>query len=208
LPKIKICGITNLADARAVAKLEIDFLGLNFFAKSKRFLKISEAADLTSKIKIEFPSIQLVGVFVNAEIENVRKIAEICQLDILQFHGLETPEFCSKFTQKVWRVFRVRDENSLADLEQFLFLQGVVLDAFKKGEFGGTGQTFDWKLIHQVRDKIPNLILSGGINAKNIKKAIRQLKPNVIDICSGVENAGNPRKKSLEKIREIYEIFQ
>ena len=97
---------------------------------------------------------KLVGVFVDEAAEKIRLLAEICEFDILQFHGNEPLEFCTQFELPVWRAFRVRDENSLGDLQQFLNLDGIVLDAFKRGAFGGTGQTFDWKLIHRIRDEI------------------------------------------------------
>ncbi|MFH0776404.1 MAG: phosphoribosylanthranilate isomerase [Patescibacteria group bacterium] len=206
--KIKICGITNLTDAIAAVKAGADFLGLNFFPDSPRGLNPDDAANLSLEIKAKFPRVPLVGVFVNETAEKVRLIAEICELDVLQFHGNESPEFCSQFDQMVWRAFRVRNENSLEDLQQFLELDGIVLDAYKRGKFGGTGQTFDWQLIHRVRDELPFFILAGGISVKNVVKAIEQLRPDVIDVCSGVETEGNPRKKDLRKLSELFEVVR
>jgi phosphoribosylanthranilate isomerase len=204
-PKVKICGITNLADAELAVKLGAHYLGLNFFEASPRSLDPNAAANLSLEIKSELSRVKLVGVFVDENPEKIRLISEICELDILQFHGNETPEFCAQFQLPAWKAFRVKNENSFEDLQQFLSMDGIVLDAFKKGQFGGTGQTFDWELIHKIRDEIPFFILAGGINPQNVKKAARQLKPDVIDVCSGVEMDGDPCKKDPVKLKKLFE---
>lgn len=202
--EVKICGITNFADAKIAVDAGAKFLGLNFFAESPRALDENAAAILAEKIKSKLPSAKLVGVFVDESAGRIEQLAQICELDILQFHGTESPEFCAQFERKIWRAFRVRNENSLGDLEQFLELDGIVLDAFQKGKFGGTGQTFDWKLIHQIRDRLPNFILAGGLTPRNIRRAVEQLRPNVVDLASGVELAGDPRRKDPRKIIELF----
>ena len=202
--EVKICGITNFADAKIAVDAGARFLGLNFFPDSPRFLEPGAAAELAGEIKSKLPDAELVGVFVDELPERIEQLAQICELDILQFHGTESPEFCAQFPQKIWRAFRVRNENSLGDLEQFLNLDGIVLDAFRRGKFGGTGQTFDWKLIHRVRDELPNFILAGGVNPGNIRKAVEQLRPNVVDLASGVEMKNDPRKKDPRKITELF----
>ncbi len=206
--KIKICGITNFEDAAAAVRLGASFLGLNFFAGSPRGLTPDAAANLAGEIKEKFPRIPLVGVFVDETAEKIRLLAELCELDILQLHGHESPEFCAQFAEPVWRAFRVENENSLDDLQQFLGLAGIVLDAFKKGQFGGTGQTFDWQLIHKVRDELPFFILAGGMTPGNVARAIEQLRPDVVDVCSGVEIENNPRKKDLQKMQELFEVVK
>ncbi len=207
-PQIKICGITNFTDAAAAVKNGASYLGLNFFPDSPRGLTPDAAANLALEIKNKFPRVKLVGVFVDEAAEKIRLLAEICEFDILQFHGNEPLKFCTQFELPVWRAFRVRDENSLDDLQQFLNLDGIVLDAFKRGAFGGTGQTFDWKLIHRIRDEIPFFILAGGMNSKNAAKAIKQLKPDVVDVCSGVEVENDPRRKDPEKLAELFEAVK
>lgn len=147
-------------------------------------------------------------MFVNDEEKKIKRVAELCELDVLQFHGNETPDFCSKFELPIWRAFRVKDSDSLGDIQQFIHLAGIVLDAYKKGDFGGTGQTFDWELIHKIRDEIPFFILSGGLNPYNVSKAIKQLKPNVMDVCSGVETGDNKRKKDHQKIKSLFEAIR
>ncbi len=205
MSKVKICGITNFTDAEVSIKAGAEFLGLNFFENSKRGLAPTDAANLALEIKTKFPEIKIVGVFVNEDESKVRLLSEICELDILQFHGEESPEFCAQFELPVWRAFRVRNENSLDDLQQYLNLDGIVLDAFRRGEFGGTGQTFDWKLIHKSRDRIPFFILAGGITPGNVGKAVKQLSPDVVDVCSGVEIDNDPRKKDPGKIAKLFE---
>ncbi|MBU1089379.1 phosphoribosylanthranilate isomerase [Patescibacteria group bacterium] len=207
-PLVKICGITNLTDAAAAVKEGAHYLGLNFFPDSPRGLTPDAAANLALEIKTKFPHVKLVGVFVDEAVEKIRLLAEICELDILQFHGSESLKFCAQFELPVWRAFRVKNENSFNDLQQFLGLDGIVLDAFKRGRFGGTGQTFDWKLIHRVRDQIPFFILAGGINSKNAAKAVKQLKPDVVDVCSGVETENDPRRKDPEKLAELFEAIK
>ncbi|MDD3067012.1 MAG: phosphoribosylanthranilate isomerase [Candidatus Gracilibacteria bacterium] len=206
--EVKICGITNLTDAIFAVKSGAKYLGLNFFPDSPRFLNLETVAAEAIEIKNTLPAYKLVGVFVNETIENVKRLAEICELDILQFHGDESPEYCEKFALPVWKAFRVKDASSLEDLEQFLHLDGIVLDAWNRSAFGGTGQTFSWKLIQKIRNQIPFLILSGGLKPENVAEAIKTLQPDVIDICSGVEAAGNPRKKDQAKIRELFDAIQ
>ena len=206
-PRIKICGITNFEDAKASAELGAHYLGLNFFPESPRFLDSDEAIKLADIIKNEL-DVKLVGVFVNEKLETIKRIADVCSLDIIQLHGNETPDFCASFDLPVWKAFRVQDENSLTDVTQFIQLEGIVLDAYRKGEFGGTGQTFNWQLIHHVRDELPFFILSGGLNSSNVAKAIKQLKPNVLDICSGVEISENPRRKNSEKLQKLCSIIK
>ena len=202
--EVKICGITNFDDAELAVTAGANYLGLNFFPDSARFLELNQATLLVEKIKTNFPEVGLVGVFVDELAEKIQQTTEICELDILQFHGNESPEFCAQFDLPIWKAFRVRNENSFEDLQQFLHLDGIVLDAFKKGHFGGTGQTFDWQMIHKIRDELPNFILAGGLNPKNIRKAVEQLQPNIVDLASGVELANDPRKKDPEKIQALF----
>ncbi len=204
-PAIKICGITNLVDATLAAEAGAAYLGLNFFKDSPRYLSLSEMEKLAGEIKLSLPAIQLVGVFVNETAEQINKIAELAQLDILQLHGDESAEFCTQFDLPVWKAFRVKDSGSLADLADYLKLDGIVLDAYKRGAYGGTGKTADWETIREIRDELPNFILSGGLTADNIGRAIGELNPNIIDICSGVEVADNPRQKDAGKISALFE---
>jgi phosphoribosylanthranilate isomerase len=207
-PEVKICGITNLADAVFAVKNGAKYLGLNFFADSPRFMNLETVATEAIEIKSALPDCKLVGVFVNEAAANVKRLAEICELDILQFHGDESPDYCEQFSLPVWKAFRVKDASSLEDLEQFLHLNGIVLDAWNRSAFGGTGQTFSWKLIQKIRNQIPFLILSGGLNPENVAEAIKTLQPDVIDVCSGVEMENNSRKKDSAKILKLFDAIR
>ncbi len=207
-PLIKICGITNLTDAMLSAEAGAAYLGLNFFANSPRYLPPNEVEELATEIKLLFPEVKLVGVFVNMSATEINKIAELAQLDILQLHGDESEVFCAQFELPVWKAFRVKDTASLADLDEYLQLDGIVLDAYKRGKYGGTGQTADWEAIQDIRDELPNFILSGGLTADNIVQAIKELKPNIIDVCSGVEMDSNPRQKDASKIAALFEAIR
>lgn len=204
-PKVKICGITNLADAETAIRAGADFLGLNFYEESPRELTPDAAAHLSLDIKTQFPKTKLVGIFVDEPPSKIHLIADICDLDVLQLHGNQSPDCCTQFGIPVWRAFRIKDKTSLKNLDQFLDLQGIVLDTFKKGTFGGTGHSFDWKLAKHARKKIPLLVLAGGITTSNIQKAVKELQPEVIDVCSGVEVDGNPQKKDPTKIAKLFE---
>ena len=207
-PLIKICGITSLIDATLSAEAGAEYLGLNFFADSPRYLEPNEVEELTTEIKLLFPEIKLVGVFVNTPAMQINKIAELAQLDVLQLHGNESADFCQQFELPVWKAFRVKDSASLVDLDEYLQLGGIVLDAYKRGEYGGTGQTADWEAIRAIRDELPNFILSGGITPANIEQALAELKPDIVDICSGVELDGNPRQKDSRKLEDLFEAVQ
>lgn len=201
--KIKICGLTKLEDARSAARLGADFLGFNFFPGSKRFLEFLEGTTLVSALKEEFPRVQTVGIFVNEDSARIKKLLTTCPLDILQFHGTESLKFCRKFP-RVWRALRVDSEHSLAELNAFLELEGIVFDTFVREQFGGTGETFDWQILPQVRPRVKNLILSGGLTAQNVRRAIKIVQPAVVDVCSGVELKGNPRKKDLRALQDFF----
>lgn len=209
--QIKICGLTNLAEALAAAELGANFLGFNFFPSSKRYLDPAVAQVIGREVQQKFPQLKLVGIFVNAAVKEVRQILEICHLDVLQFHGQETLEFCQKFLgakQQVWRALRINSQNFVVvdcaqQLQQFRQLDGILLDTFSIQEFGGTGQTFAWEKLQPLVARLPNLILSGGLTSQNVQQACQILQPQIVDVCSGVEAAQDPRRKDLTKMREF-----
>jgi phosphoribosylanthranilate isomerase len=206
-PAIKICGITKLADAVSAAEAGAMYLGLNFFEQSPRYLEIDAAREIAESIKIIFPQVKLVGIFVNEEPDVIRATAETALLDIIQLHGDENFQFCTDFTQPVWKAFRIKNTNSLTNLDDYLHCDGIVFDAYKKGEYGGTGEKANWAIIQKARAEIPFLILAGGISAENISAAVRELQPDVLDICSSVEAKGNPRHKDPQKIKALFEAI-
>ncbi|MDI6785494.1 MAG: phosphoribosylanthranilate isomerase [bacterium] len=194
--KIKVCGITNIKDALECVELGIDALGF-IFAESKRRVNKETVKEIARELP---PFITLVGVFVNEEKETVKKIAKYCKLDILQFHGQETTNYCQEFIEyKTIKSFSIKSKFSLEDVNNFQ-VSAYLFDTFKMGTHGGTGICFDWNVLKRASFKRP-IIISGGLNSDNIARCINLLQPYAVDICSGVEEY--PGKKDKEKLRNF-----
>lgn len=185
MTRIKICGITREQDLHAVAHGGADAIGLVFYEKSPRHVALPQAIKLARAVP---PFVTVVGLFVNPSIEYVRTVLAQVSLDVLQFHGEESPEFCAQFGKPYLKAVRVK---AGVDLLQCASLygdaQGLLLDAFIEGTHGGTGESFDWALIPQ--DLPLPIILSGGLHAGNVAAAIKQVRPHAVDVSSGVESA-------------------
>lgn len=202
--KIKICGITNKLDAINAAGLGIDMMGFVFYGKSKRFIEPLAAKDIIN----ELPSnIARVGVFVDEDPGKVLSIAEETGLNALQFHGNETPDFCSGFRKdfKVIKAFRLKDKQDLRKINDY-DVDYYLLDTFKADAIGGTGEVFDWKILKDF-ELLKPVILSGGLNAANVGQAIQEIVPYGVDVSSGVESApgkkdGQLMKKFVEEVRK------
>ncbi len=181
--RIKICGITRVQDALAVAASGADAIGLVFYKPSPRCVSIALAAELARALP---PFVTTVGLFVNAAPELVREVLAAVPLDVLQFHGDETPQYCAQFNKPYLKAIRVKAGVDLLQCAaDFSGAQGLLLDAFVEGIPGGTGAVFDWSLIPQ---NLPlPVILSGGLDADNVASAIRQTRPYAVDVSSGVE---------------------
>jgi phosphoribosylanthranilate isomerase len=181
--RIKICGITREQDIHAVANNGADALGLVFFEKSPRNVSVQQAVQLSQAVP---PFVTVVGLFVNPSFDYVREVLATVPLDVLQFHGEETPEFCRQFGKPYIKAIRVKSGVDLLQCaSRYASAQGLLLDAFVEGTQGGTGESFDWKLIpHNL--PIP-VILSGGLHAGNVAKAIEQVRPYAVDVSSGIE---------------------
>lgn len=182
--KIKICGITNFEDARISAELGADALGFNFYKKSPRYVSPDDAAEIISLLP---PTITKVGVFVKADLDEIRSLTPM--LDLVQLHGDESPDYVSRLDAgtKVIKVFRIGDGfDPLRALEyptaQFL------LDTESR-DFGGSGQRFDWDLAIRFKDTVPEFYLAGGLDPENVADAIRTVQPFAVDVCSGVESS-------------------
>ncbi len=183
--RVKICGITRSEDALAVAMSGADAIGLVFYVKSPRCVTIAQAIDL---IEILPPFVTTVGLFVNASAEFVREVLAAVRLDVLQFHGDESPEFCGQFHKPYLKAIRVKPGVDLLQCAaDFKAAQGLLLDAHVEGIPGGTGTAFDWTLIPEHLP-LP-LILSGGLDAENVAAGIKQVRPYAVDVSSGVEAA-------------------
>ncbi len=183
--RIKICGITREQDIHAVANSGADALGLVFYEKSPRHIGVQQAAELAQAVP---PFMTLVGLFVNPSVDYVREVLAKVPLDVLQFHGEESPGFCGQFGRPYLKAIRVKAGVDLVQCAAaYKSAQGLLLDAYVEGTQGGTGESFDWALIPQ---NLPlPVILSGGLHAGNVAAAIRQVRPYAVDVSSGVEAA-------------------
>lgn len=197
--KVKICGITNEKDALLAASLGASALGFIFYRKSPRYVSPVKAKNIIGKLP---PFVSPVGVFVNESEWNVKRIAEFCGLSTLQFHGDESPHYCRRFKGfKIIKAFRVQDGFDLKEVSPYK-TDAYLFDAFDKKMYGGSGKTFDWKIIRQARTLGKLVILSGGLNPQNVAEAIRQINPYAVDISSGVEQF--PGKKNEKLLREFF----
>ena len=196
--KVKICGITNYEDAEAALDMGADLLGFNFYAKSPRFVPPDKAREIINKLP---GFIDIAGVFVNESIERIHEIQNICQLDWVQLHGDESPEFCKQFLShnvKVMKAIRVKEQNDVQSAEDY-FTDAILLDAFDPEKYGGTGLSFDWNVIGHINKRI---FLAGGINPDNAAEAV-ELGVYGIDVCSGIE--AEPGKKDHRKVKKLFE---
>ncbi|MCX5678528.1 MAG: phosphoribosylanthranilate isomerase [Candidatus Omnitrophica bacterium] len=197
---IKICGITNKIDAVNAANLGVDMLGFVFYKKSKRYVDRKTAREIINELP---ESVQKVGVFVDEDADKVRAIAEDIALDTLQFHGNESPEYCAAFKNdyKVIKAFRLKDREDLKSVSLY-DVDYYLVDTHKSGLAGGTGETFDWKILKDFEFLKP-VILSGGLNPDNVARAISEVVPYGVDVSSGVEES--PGKKSLQLLKKFVE---
>ncbi len=194
---VKICGITNAADGQTAAAAGADALGFVFCDGSPRHVSVETAASIICQLP---PLVVKVGVFVNASEEFVVRAIRECGLDLLQFHGEESPDYCLQFGVMAMKAFRVRDAASLADLERFP-TDAWLLDAFTPGKTGGSGERFDWDLAVEARKRGRPIFLAGGLTPGNVAQAIEKVRPYGVDVSSGVEAA--PGKKDPAKIRDF-----
>jgi phosphoribosylanthranilate isomerase len=183
--RIKICGITRVEDALAAAAAGADAIGLVFYAPSPRAVSAERARQIISALP---PFVTSVGLLVNASAQEVKAVLAEVPLDVLQFHGDEPADFCKQFGRPYLKALRVRagdDLNALA--AQWPDASGILLDSYKAGVPGGTGEIFDWSLIPTERSW--PLVLAGGLAADNVADAITRAAPWAVDVSGGVEQA-------------------
>jgi phosphoribosylanthranilate isomerase len=192
--KVKICGITNLADGMAAAEAGADALGFVFYDQSLRGISIEAAAGLICQLP---PFVMKVGVFVNAPEDVVVRAIRECGLNLLQFHGDESPEYCLQFGLMSMKAFRIRDAESLQALEMYR-TDAWLLDAWTPDKPGGTGETFNWDLALAARGWGRPVFLAGGLTPGNVAEAVRRTQPYGVDVSSGVEAA--PGRKDYAKV--------
>jgi phosphoribosylanthranilate isomerase len=191
--RVKICGIREPAHARVAAEAGADAIGLVFHPASPRIVDLETATRIATGIP---PFVATVGLFVDADPAAVRTVLTRVPLDLLQFHGDETPEYCGQFGKPYLRAVRMAAGVDLLEYaRRFSAARALLLDAHVPGQPGGTGQTFDWAAI--PRDLPIPIVLSGGLDAANVGRAVREVRPWAVDVSSGVEvsrGAKDPRK--------------
>ena len=193
--KVKICGITNAEDAQAAVAAGADLLGFVFYDQSPRHITVGQAAAIA---RIVPPFVVLVGLFVNAPEALVSEALGACGLQLLQFHGDETPAYCRQFPAMSMKAFRVQDAETIRTLPDYP-TDAWLLDAFVPGQPGGTGHSFNWDLAIEAVKLGKPVFLAGGLTPENVAAAVRQVNPYGVDVSSGVEAA--PGKKDHVKVR-------
>jgi len=202
MPKVKICGNTNIEDARLAVELGADYVGI-IFAESKRRVPIEVGQTIRQGLE-NFKNV--VGVFSNQGKEEVERIAHDVGIRILQFHGDETALYCKHFAEKGYEViktFRIKNEMSLKRIGEYN-VGAFLFDTYKGETKGGTGVSFDWELIEDRPYVHEKLFLAGGLNVNNLRKAIQKIRPYAVDVASGVEKS--PGKKDPRLLEEFIRI--
>jgi phosphoribosylanthranilate isomerase len=200
--QVKICGITNQEDALFAARCGAAALGFIFYPFSPRYIKPEDAGKIISVLP---DALVEVGVFVNENVAEIKRVMEYCGLDMIQLHGDETPEFCREFpSARVIKAVELKNEADFVYAKSY-HVGAILVDSRHAGLYGGTGRKANWELACRVKNKKP-LILSGGINEKNIAEAMKTVVPVALDINSGVES--EPGKKDHAKLARIFDIIR
>ena len=201
--RVKFCGITSVQDAGNAVLAGADAMGFVFFKDSPRYVK---PQNVKAIIKTVPPFVSSVGVFVNEDVRFIEECVEMCGLDIVQLHGDEDAEYCSRFKSfklkgvKLIKVVRVKDEgsiNSIVDCPA----DAILLDAYKSGLYGGTGKSFDTSFAIMAKEHAKPIIISGGLNPDNVYEVIKQVAPYGVDVSSGIESS--PGVKNVELMEEF-----
>ncbi len=180
--KVKICGMTCLEDTLLAVEEGADAVGFIFYRKSPRCVSAKTVKTIVAALP---PFIETVGVFVNESADRINRIADSCKLSAVQLHGNESPAFCKKIRRKVIKAVRVKGKDSFDGLSSYK-VSAFLLDACSDQQQGGTGETFDWRLVGEGKKYGP-VILAGGLDPSNVAHAIQKVKPYGVDVCSGVE---------------------
>ena len=191
--RIKICGITRVEDGLAAARHGADAIGLVFYERSPRAIEMEQARAIVAALP---PFVTVVGLFVNPVQEFVESVLAQVPLDLLQFHGDEPPEACEIYSRPYLKAIRMREAIDLEAIStRYRGAQGLLLDAYREGSYGGTGETFDWARIPEQRSK--PIVLAGGLKPENIEAAVRRVRPDAVDVSGGVEASKGIKDESL-----------
>ena len=199
---IKICGITNLEDARAAVAAGADALGFNFYKPSPRYITPQRAREIIEELPA---SVLAVGVFVNEPMKSVNAIASEAGIAALQLHGDESPDYCREFARDryVIKTLAVSDDVDLELINSY-DVHAIMLDTRDSRLRGGTGKSFDWSVARRVNQSVAKLFLAGGLSPENIENAIETVRPYAVDACSALEDA--PGRKNHERMRAFVNI--
>lgn len=198
--KVKICGLTNLADAKFALEQGADYLGF-IFAESKRQVNTKQVAEIIVGLADDLTKAKTVGVFANQPVDEINQIIAATGLDYVQLHGEESPEFCQQLKASVIKSFKIKDGSSLAAIKEYEVF-AYLLDTYYEDKLGGGGESFDWSLVSQANLE-GKIFLAGGIELDNVEEAIKLINPYCIDVCSGVE--AKPGKKDHGELKEFVE---
>ncbi len=198
--KVKICGITNWADARHAIAGGADLLGFNFVPTSPRYVTPAKARRMVARLPAR---VSAVGVFQNESEDAMLEIARRVGLDQLQLHGDEPPELVARLGERLGVIKAVRVKKRLrpAELAAYKRADAILLDGYNRKARGGTGRTFDWKIARRAKRAGRRIFLAGGLTPENVREAIRAARPYGVDVCSGVEL--RPGKKDAAKLRGL-----
>lgn len=198
--RVKICGITQLDDAECACELGADAIGFIFYKKSPRYITMEQAAEIVRQLP-EY--VVRVGVFVDTSPNEITKHIETIKLDAVQFHGNYDINDLEQFSSsQVIAVARVSDTFRAAELEKFKSCAAaILLDTYRKGLYGGTGKTFDWQAAIDAK-AYGRIILAGGLDPDNVRRAVETVSPYALDISSGVE--AQPGKKDHKKLKQLF----
>ncbi|MFN2360243.1 MAG: phosphoribosylanthranilate isomerase [Marinobacter sp.] len=202
--RVKICGVTRPQDVAAAARAGADAIGFVFYEPSPRCVTPAIARDLVSAVP---PFVAATGLFVNPEAEYVNQVLSQVPLDLLQFHGDESPEFCNSFGVRWIKAVRVRQSSDIENaFRDFGNASGLLVDAWDPDRYGGTGQAFNWSLIPETRP-LP-LILAGGLASDNVSRAIAKVRPWAVDVSGGVESSKGIKddEKITDFINEVHRV--
>jgi phosphoribosylanthranilate isomerase len=204
--RVKICGITRVEDALNAVQAGADAIGLVFYAPSPRAVSILQAQAIVAAMP---PFVSVVGLFVNATITEIQSILAKVRLDMIQFHGDETPQDCEQTCTKInlpyYKAIRVKPESNLLQYAiDFKAAKALLLDTYSEQVYGGTGHVFDWNLIPNNLPK--PIILAGGLHASNVAVAINQVQPYAVDVSGGVELSKGV--KDAEKIAAFMQVVK
>jgi phosphoribosylanthranilate isomerase len=196
VPFIKICCMTREEDAVMAINLGADAIGMLFYDKSTRYISVEKAKAISKAVSQDGLK---VGLFVDAEEGYIREILNQVPLDILQFHGTESQDYCSSFGLPYWKTLRAKDHAYLQEeVEHYPEAKGILLDTWHPTKMGGTGDVFDWTMLEGLKMD-QHLILAGGLNPGNIREAVTKVQPWAVDVCSGVEESPGIKSGALMK---------